>query len=346
MAGTLPAMELAITPLDPADDAVVDETLRLLDAARLAEAPDLPPPCRYWFVGSFSFPRKAYRSMPYVARQGGTIVGYLLLRLPTIDNLDNSDIELTVHPQHRHRGVGRAILEFATDELRKAGRKRTVGYSVLGLPGGPDRDMAGHRFAAATGASDALGEVRRRLVLSTVDETVLDKLVADAWPRAEGYRTVMWTGRTPDEYAADVGYLDGRMVTDAPMGDLTWEPEVVDVERIREREAQMAVQGIRAYTTGAVHEASGRLVALSALGRERSVPDHAWQWNTIVDPDHRGHRLGTIVKIENLRYARAHEPALSVIDTWNAAVNTHMISINEAMGFRPVDAWTNWELEL
>ena len=78
-----------------------------------------------------------------------------------------------------------------------------------------------------------------------------------------------------------------------------------------------------------------------------ATPDwHAFQQITIVDPDHRGHRLGTIAKIENLRYAMSHEPALRIIDTWNAAVNDHMISINEAIGFRPVDSWNNWQLTL
>jgi hypothetical protein len=53
-----------------------------------------------------------------------------------------------------------------------------------------------------------------------------------------------------------------------------------------------------------------------------------------------------IVKIENLRYARSHEPGLEVIDTFNAAANDHMIAINESMGFRKVDGWTQWQLTL
>jgi RimJ/RimL family protein N-acetyltransferase len=94
-----------------------------------------------------------------------------------------------------------------------------------------------------------------------------------------------------------------------------------------------------------VDDKSGRLVALTALGFERSSPWHAWQWITIVDPEHRGHRLGMVVKLENLRHAREHEPDLRVIDTGNAAVNDHMISINEAIGFRAVDAETHWQQE-
>jgi hypothetical protein len=217
--------------------------------------------------------------------------------------------------------------------------------TVETLTGGPVRGEAGSAFAAAIGGENALGEVRRRLDLSTLDDEMLDNQLAEAWQRADGYRIVRWRDTVPDEYAPDVAYLDSRMITDAPLGDIKWEPEKIDVERIRESEAQRKEQGIRSYSTGIVHEESGRLVALTAIGSEKSVHDHAWQWITIVDPVHRGHRLGMIVKIENLRYALAHEPSFEVIDTWNAAVNKHMIAINEAMGFRPVDSWVNWQVE-
>ena len=50
--------------------------------------------------------------------------------------------------------------------------------------------------------------------------------------------------------------------------------------------------------------------------------------------------------MENLRYAMAHEPELRVIATWNAASNDYMIAINEALGFRVMDTWHNWQLTL
>lgn len=73
---------------------------------------------------------------------------------------------------------------------------------------------------------------------------------------------------------------------------------------------------------------------------------HAWQHITIVDPAHRGHRLGMWVKLANLRYTRGEEPALRNIDTWNAATNSHMIAINEALGFRAVEGWAEYQHEI
>ena len=81
------------------------------------------------------------------------------------------------------------------------------------------------------------------------------------------------------------------------------------------------------------------------FGRTGHV-EHVGQGITLVDPAHRGHRLGLLTKIENLRYALDEFPGMRYIDTWNATVNAHMISINERMGFRPVDAWFDWQMDV
>jgi hypothetical protein len=100
------------------------------------------------------------------------------------------------------------------------------------------------------------------------------------------------------------------------------------------------------YATAIRNDASGKLVALTALVRTYEQRLHAWQGITLVHPAHRGHRLGIIGKVVNLKFALENEPEMQTIDTWNATVNDHMIAINEAMGFRPVDDWTNWQRDV
>jgi len=339
-------MDIAISPVDVADDGQVDDALAVLTASRRHDVPDFPPPCRYNFVGMLRHPTSANRGEYALARLDGRVVGFVGISMPQRDNLDNSELELEVDPAYRRRGVGRALYGYAADLLRAEGRKRTAAMTSESLPGGVERDDSGRHFAIAMGAKDALGEVRRTLDLSTVDDDALAAMLSEAYGKAGAYRLVQWRDRVDDEYAADVAYLDGRLVTDAPMGDLAWGPEEIDVTRIRDSEAARQLRGVRSYASGMVHEASGRLVALTTIGFERSNPDAGHQWITLVDPDHRGHRLGMIVKIENLNYARAHEPKLSTVQTWNAASNHFMISINEAMGFRPVDSWVNWQAEV
>ena len=61
---------------------------------------------------------------------------------------------------------------------------------------------------------------------------------------------------------------------------------------------------------------------------------------------HRGHRLGMALKAANLLWLREREPGVKRIVTWNADSNSHMIEINERLGFRPLDRWHEWQLHL
>jgi GNAT superfamily N-acetyltransferase len=339
-------MAIAITPFDAADQAAIDEAYRIGVVVHAADVPDFPPLCRQRFKASVRHPMPGNASLWALARLDGVPVGYLGLDLPHLDNADNATADLMVHPAYRRRGVGRALHEHCLRLLREQGRKRVVGMAVSALPGGPARPEVGAAFAAAMGARPVLAEVRRRLDVTRLDQGVLDGLLAGARAQAAGYRTVRWQQGTPEEYVADIAYLDGRLMMDAPLGDLEWEPEKIDAERVRGTERALDARGRRRYHHAVVHQASGRLVAWTLIDLGPSAPWHAFQQITIVDPAHRGHRLGLLTKIENLRYALAHEPELRAIDTWNAAANEHMIAINEQLGFRPVDGWTDWQLTL
>jgi hypothetical protein len=215
-----------------------------------------------------------------------------------------------------------------------------ISDTVATLPGGVPRDEAGEAFAIAMGLKPALPEVRRRLDLSTVDVWALEQ------PEAPGYSLVRWRERAPEEYLADLARLDGRLVTDAPMGDLVLEAPKIDAARIRDYEETGIASRERRYQIGIVHDATGALAAWTTLMFDSTTPDHAWQHITIVDPPHRGHRLGLWAKVANLRFAVENEPALRFIDTWNAAANGHMIAINEQVGFRAVDAFMQWQQDI
>lgn len=336
-----------VLPLDPADEPTVATVQQLREAAEAVDTPDLPPPCPYPFRAQLSHPVSSWRAERFVARVAGDeVAGYLMLDLPLRANLTNAELTLVVHPVHRRRGIGRALFAHALARLRELGRVRYNASTVEALPQGPARDHAGRAFATAVGAKPALSETRHRLELAGLDRPALAELRVRAEDRATGYQMVTWQDAAPERYAADVVYLDGRLTSDAPMGDLIWETPTPDTSRLREREAQLAAGRWHLYQAGAVHQASGRLVAFTRLSRQESSPWHAFQWITLVDPEHRGHRLGALLKLANLNLVRQHEPALRVIDTWNATTNRHMIAVNEALGFRPVDARVNWQQEV
>ncbi|MEU9516286.1 GNAT family N-acetyltransferase [Micromonospora sp. NPDC048169] len=339
-------MTLTVTPLDPDDRQTLDAAYRIACAAQAVDEPDLPPICRRRFEALLSHPMPGIEGRWLVARLNGLPVGWLRLHLHTIENTENATVELTVDPAYRRRGIGRVLHEHGVRLLREHGGKRLVGSTTAALPGEEDRVFPGAAFAAALGAKPALADVRRRLDVTGLDRDRLAALLAEARAAATGYRPVRWRDHTPEEYVADVAYLQGRLLLDAPMGELDWEPEQVDAARVRDAERALDARGVRRYNTGVVHEATGRLVGWTQLGLDAGSTDHAWQEITLVDPDHRGHRLGLLCKAGNLAYALAHEPALRAVDTWNAAANRHMIAINERLGFRPAAGSVDWQLTI
>ena len=201
-------------------------------------------------------------------------------------------------------------------------------------------------MAAAAGFRRALVQARRVLDLTEVDEARLSALEVQAWRHADGYELVGWTGPAPDEHVAGYAALVGRMSTDAPLDDLDLEPEIWDVDRVRRRDVLVAAQGRTVLVTAARHVASGELVAFSDVAVTRHDPENAFQWDTLVRRDHRGHRLGVLVKVANLRRLLAAAPSARRVHTWNADSNSAMVAINEAIGFTVAEREVEWQLDL
>lgn len=273
----------------------------------------------------------------------GRPVGTYRLDCPLRDNLDLVELDLAVHPEYQGRGVGRNLLEHAVDRIHQLGRHQIVVELNEPADGSTDRAM---RFAAAAGCTPALAEMRRSLDLTTLDRPRLDALRTDAQDHASGYQLVSWTGSCPEDLVESYATLNSRMSTDAPMGDLDVEPEAWPVDRVRELDAVLVAQGRTSLTTAARLANDGPLVAFTDLVVSRHDPINAFQWNTLVLREHRGRRLGMLVKLANLDRLLAQAPDARRVHTWNATENEPMIAVNEAMGFVPAQRECAWRLNL
>jgi RimJ/RimL family protein N-acetyltransferase len=98
--------------------------------------------------------------------------------------------------------------------------------------------------------------------------------------------------------------------------------------------------------TAAVERATGRFVAFTDVNVPFSDHRVVSQFGTVVEPEHRGHRLGLAVKIANLINVLDAYPDAESVQTYNAEANEHMIAVNEALGFRAVERSSHWQLEL
>jgi len=284
--------------------------------------------------------QRSARYAHFVAVEDGADVAYGTVRLPLRDNLSNATVSISVLPSRRSQGIGTAFVTEILAFVRNEGRT-----SALWTVGSPVREESpGCAFSRALGAKNVLSRLRRELDLTMIGERQLENLVkAKIDERDSGYEIVTWVDRAPDHLVEGVAKLVGRMSTDTPRGDLSWESEVWDASRWREKEDDAFHSGRGRLAAGAV-DRSGHLVAFTDIGILKQEPDVAEQWNTIVEPHHRGHRLGLAVKIANLRHLRREVPGALRLETWNANENTRMIAINALLGFQIVERVDEFQL--
>lgn len=253
----------------------------------------------------------------------------------TVDNLDLATVLICCHPDHRGHGYAATMLAFVKAEARARGRTRLVGEVAwtyaAGAAGDGSTDLA---WALRQGFEIGLVDVQRRLALPVADE-FLDRLAAEAARHHGGYELRSFTGPIPDDLVEAWARLDSTLMTEAPMGEIEREAEAADVEALRAREAMVAAQGRQKLSAVALSP-DGDLVALTDLAVTEHESERAYQWGTLVRPDHRGHRLGLAVKIANLRLLQQTHPQITTVVTYNADVNAPMVEINERLGFRPV----------
>jgi RimJ/RimL family protein N-acetyltransferase len=257
------------------------------------------------------------------------------LKLPLLDNTDHAEIGVWTHPDHRGHGYGSAMLARVEQLARDEGR--TVFDAEACYPYDVPADGAGHPdadFLVRRGYRYGLGDVNRRLDLPVSDE-LLAELAAKAAPHHTAYTLRSFVGAVPDDLAVALAALSAALITEAPLGALEREPENPEVSVLRAGEQTMARMGRTKYTTVAVAEDG--LAGYTELIMSEHDPGRVYQWGTLVPRAHRGHRLGLALKVANLAFLQGLRPDARLVTTYNAEVNTHMIGVNEQLGFRPVE---------
>ncbi len=266
---------------------------------------------------------------------GGEVVGAGWMRTPLLHNLELAEVAVHVVPDHRRRGIGSALLDRLEEVARQRGRRILTALTPWAYDAGSTGDWgSGPCFARAAGFDLALSEVQRELRLP-VDEALLERLADDAARAHAAYTLRSWVGPVPDDLLQGWAEITSTLATEAPTGDLELEEETVSTEAVREGETTVERQGRTKYNTVAL-DADGTVVAYSDLATTIHEPGRSYQWGTLVRRGHRGHRLGVAVKVANLRLLQRERPDIVRLTTYNAEVNTHMVAVNEAMGFVPI----------
>ncbi len=332
--------DLEITPVDPSDEAAVAAWLEVIAVADRYEVGDA---ATVWalpeLLVSLQNPGKARRALLFAGRLDGEVVAAGNLGLPLLDNTSSAEVYVAVRPDVRRRGLGSQVLAQVEAAARENGRSRFDAEAAWPYDAAADgAGTAGVEFARRHGYAFGLGDVQRAVALP-IDSALLDDLAAETAPHHPAYELRSWVGSVPDDLVQSWLELSSTLMTEAPMGDREYEDEAVDVEAFRFGEDILARQGRTRFHTVAL-DGTGRVVAYTDLVVPSHDPSWVYQWGTLVRRDHRGHRLGTAVKVANLQSLQSGHPAADLagrrLVTWNAEVNDHMIGINERLGFRPI----------
>ena len=109
-----------------------------------------------------------------------------------------------------------------------------------------------------------------------------------------------------------------------------------------------------AATLTAGGPAGGRASTLTAARQRRVIccderrvnrqvlPRPVAQRDTLVLSEHRGNRLGMLIKIDNIQALTESHPGHPAITTGNAEENRYMLSVNEAVGFTALAYESAW----
>lgn len=318
--------------IDPFDDAVL---ARYHDVCRRAELHERPwesflslPELR----ARFEHPNSGERSELHAAFDGDELVGGCFADFPLHDNTDKVYVHVMVAPEHRRRGAGSLLVDHLAALARTQGRSMLLAESSYRFE---DRESHPYRrFMEKNGFTLAYTEVVRVLALPVAEE-VLDRLSAAAAPHHTGYRVETFVDDVPDRLLPSYCHLYNQLVLDAPTGNLDFEEESLTPEVFLQTAKRLRSSGQTRLTALAL-TAEDEVVAFSDLVVKADPAQRVQQWGTLVHRGHRGHRLGTAVKVANVRVLQERFPDRTAIGTSNAEVNPTMVGINDQLGFRPV----------
>ncbi len=270
----------------------------------------------------------------WILWDGDEIVAVAVVWADLEQNLQNAFARIHVRLNRRGEGHAKTIAEPVFDWLEAHERTRVDTYVLDGHPEAVLCERMGLKLVYT--------ERRSRLVLADVERSLMQAWVDRATERAGDYHLLSLRSPFPSEHVAPYCDLQFQMNT-APMDDFEFEDEVVTPERWRSVEKTVEAAEKELITMVAVHTPTGAFAGSTTVNYDRLDPSLAWQWETVVHPNHRNKGIGRWLKGANTLHILDDFPDVAWIDTWNAGSNEPMLAINVEMGFAPILITTTWQ---
>jgi GNAT superfamily N-acetyltransferase len=160
------------------------------------------------------------------------------------------------------------------------------------------------------------------------------------------YAVHTWTDRTPEHWREQMAFLRQLMSTEEPDAGLDEPEDLWSVERLLANEERLAASPRSLATAAVEHVPTGTLAGFTTVSVPLEADRTISQEDTLVRREHRGHRLGMLLKLANLAEAQRLHPGHPAILTFNAEENRHMLEVNESVGFVPFGYEGAWRRDL
>lgn len=228
---------------------------------------------------------------------------------------------LYVKPEQRRQGIGHRLYD---DWVRVAGEARVKKLRIDVWDTCPE----GRGFAERRGFTERLYKIAMALDLQNFDDQSYDEILAKL--KGEGFQfTSMEELGNTDDAQYKLYILNETTSMDIP--DADGEPSWASFD-----DFQRSVCQSDWYKPGGqmviIDTTTGTWAAMSAITR-LAGNNYAYNLYTGVDRHYRGRKLGQVVKVLALRYARDVLKA-NQVRTHHNAKNLPMIAINRKLGYR------------
>ncbi|MDA1360004.1 GNAT family N-acetyltransferase [Glycomyces luteolus] len=338
---------MKIIEFSAADPELIAQAFAVSTAAHRADTPENPAPVERFFTTLFTHAFPGRENYWFACVEDGTLLGHTRATFFTDENRELAMLRFgAVHPDHRDRGVGTALLDHVERFSAEHGRTTVLTSAPVYWENGPARDERFARLLEDRDYSKALTTVNRRSPVDPLGPEREAEQYAKALAAAgDAYEVRQWIGAVPDDLLDTMCRMETMIISEIPLGEIEMEVEHVTPEKLRGREAVYAAEG-RIIAHSVALDRTGEIVAWTEVGVDEGGYRDAHQAITIVDPAHRGHRLGLLLKLANLRQIRERFPHVEYIWTDNADVNAPMIAINELLNYTTVDASAEYQKKL
>ena len=290
-----------------------------------------------------------------VAKIDGEVVAEASYETQVGDNADSGWLGVDVLPEFRGHGLGTALADEVERMAAADGKAKALVYTGL-------QDVAGNRIPSPTGFGSIPAEhpdvrfllargyrfeqVERLSRLPLPVPGIEERLAVAIEASGADYVVHTYVGGTPERWREDMAVLATRMSTDAPSAGLEEPEDVWTVERLIEADARVAASPRERVVAAVEHVPSGHLAGFTVLSVPQQLHRAVAQYATLVLREHRGHKLGMLLKVANLEHLQRVKPGHPSVTTFNAEENRFMLDVNESVGFEAVGQESAWRKDL